>query len=39
MSVVDAAHVKTGMKLEIDGEPYLVVGAEHIKPGKGQAFS
>ena len=39
MSVVDAAHVKTNMKLEIDGEPYLVVGAEHIKPGKGQAFS
>ncbi len=39
MSMVDAAHVKTNMKLEIDGEPYLVVGAEHIKPGKGQAFS
>ncbi len=39
MSMIDAAHVKTNMKLEIDGEPYLVVGAEHIKPGKGQAFS
>ena len=39
MSMVDAAHVKTNMKLEIDGDPYLVVGAEHIKPGKGQAFS
>ena len=37
--MVNAASVKTNMKLEIDSDPYLVVGAEHVKPGKGQAFS
>ncbi|TAL18694.1 elongation factor P [bacterium] len=30
--------LKKGLKLEIDGEPYLVVGFEFSKPGKGQAM-
>jgi elongation factor P len=37
--MINAASVKTNMKLDIDGDPYLVVAAEHVKPGKGQAFS
>lgn len=37
--MVNAGAVKPNMKLEIDGEPYLVVSADHVKPGKGQAFS
>lgn len=37
--MVNAGGVKPGMKLEIGGDPYLVVHADHVKPGKGQAFS
>lgn len=37
--MINAGAVKSNMKLEIDGEPYLVVSADHVKPGKGQAFS
>lgn len=31
--------IKPGMKVEVDGEPYLVVSNEFVKPGKGQAFN
>jgi elongation factor P len=31
--------IRAGMKLEIDREPYLVLGNEFVKPGKGQAFN
>lgn len=31
--------VKNGLKIIIDSEPYSIVGAEFIKPGKGQAFT
>ena len=27
------------MKVEVDKEPYLIVGNEFVKPGKGQAFN
>jgi len=27
-----------GHKVELDGEPYIVVDAQHVKPGKGGAF-
>lgn len=29
---------KKGLKLEIDGQPYVIVEATHINPGKGSAF-
>lgn len=35
---VSTNEFKAGMKLEIDGEPYNIVGVEFVKPGKGQAF-
>jgi len=29
---------KKGLKIEIDGTPYLIVDFQHVKPGKGGAF-
>ena len=30
---------KSGLKLLIDGDPYVIVENEFVKPGKGQAFN
>jgi elongation factor P len=37
-AVLTAGDLRKGSKLEIDGEPYLVVDFEFSKPGKGQAL-
>lgn len=37
-SVLTASDLRKGLKIEIDGEPYLVVDFEFSKPGKGQAL-
>ncbi|MCE5336906.1 MAG: elongation factor P [Desulfobacteraceae bacterium] len=37
-SVLTAGELRKGTKLEIDGEPYLIVDFEFSKPGKGQAL-
>lgn len=29
---------RKGLKLEIDGEPFVIVDFQHVKPGKGGAF-
>jgi len=34
----DSSDLRKGLKLEIDGEPYIVVQFEFVKPGKGQAL-
>ncbi|MBM3192461.1 MAG: elongation factor P [Chlamydiae bacterium] len=39
MAQVNTNDLKNGMKLEIDNEPYTLVSAEFVKPGKGQAFT
>lgn len=39
MAQVSTNEFKTGMKIEVDGDPYTIVGAEFVKPGKGQAFT
>ena len=31
--------IRSGMKVEIDNSPYLVISNEFVKPGKGQAFN
>lgn len=31
--------VKNGLKILVDGDPCVIVGADFIKPGKGQAFT
>ena len=35
---VSTAEFRTGLKIEIDGEPYVIVDFQHVKPGKGGAF-
>jgi elongation factor P len=32
------ADFRKGLKIEIDGEPYVIVDFQHVKPGKGGAF-
>lgn len=29
---------RKGLKIEIDGDPYIIVEFQHVKPGKGTAF-
>ena len=36
--MLDSADLKKGLKLEIDGDPYIVTQFEFVKPGKGQAL-
>ncbi len=37
-SILTAGELRKGVKLEIDGEPYLITDFEFTKPGKGQAL-
>ncbi len=39
MARVGTNEFKSGMKIEMDREPYTIVGVEFVKPGKGQAFT
>lgn len=39
MSQASTNEIKPGMKVEVDGEPYLVISNQFVKPGKGQAFN
>ncbi len=32
------AEFRKGLKIEISGEPYVIVDFQHVKPGKGGAF-
>ena len=32
------AEFKKGLKIEIDGSPFIIVDFQHVKPGKGGAF-
>jgi elongation factor P len=32
------AEFKKGLKIEVDGTPYIIVDFQHVKPGKGGAF-
>jgi elongation factor P len=34
----ESCDLKKGLKFEIDGEPYVIVQFEFVKPGKGQAL-
>ena len=36
--MLESGDLKKGRKIEIDGEPYLIVQFEFTKPGKGQAL-
>jgi len=39
MSQIATNDIRSGMKLEIEKDPYTVIGNEFVKPGKGQAFN
>ena len=34
-----ASNLKKGLKIEIDGSPYVITDFNFVKPGKGQAFN
>jgi elongation factor P len=36
--VISTAEFRNGAKLELDGEPFVIVEFQHVKPGKGGAF-
>ncbi len=39
MAQVSTQELRGGMKIEIDGKPYVCISNEFVKPGKGQAFN
>lgn len=39
MAQVSTGDVRGGFKVEIEGEPYVVISNEFVKPGKGQPFN
>lgn len=39
MGQIDTSQFKAGLKVEMEGQPYLMVNNEFVKPGKGQAFN
>ena len=38
-NVYDTSDLRKGLKIMVDGSPYIVVEAQFVKPGKGQAFT
>jgi len=36
--VIHMNSLRNGVKIEINGEPFVVVDFQHVKPGKGSAF-
>jgi len=39
MGVIGHTDIRKGKKLLIDGDAYVVVDCDHVKPGKGSAFA
>ncbi|HZS40733.1 MAG TPA: elongation factor P [Polyangia bacterium] len=39
MGSVEATELRTGLKVLIDGQPYIVIERQFVKPGKGAAFT
>ena len=39
MAQISTNEFKTGTKIELDGQPYIMVFNEFVKPGKGQSFN
>lgn len=39
MAQVSTNEFKSGIKVEVDGEPYTIIANEFVKPGKGQPFN
>src|SRR5580700_1778322 len=39
MAQYSTGDVRSGYKIEVEGEPYTIVSNEFVKPGKGQPFN
>ncbi len=39
MPQISTNDFKAGLKIEVEGQPYLIVTNQFVKPGKGQAFN
>ena len=37
--IMETSDIKKGVKIMQDGQPYVVVDFQFVKPGKGQAFT
>ena len=37
--MLDTSAIRKNLKIEIDGDPWIVVDFQFVKPGKGQAFT
>jgi elongation factor P len=35
----DTSEFRKGLKIELDGSPYIIVDFQHVSPGKGSAFT
>lgn len=36
--MISTQDFRKNLKIEIDGEPYIIIDCQHVKPGKGVAF-
>ncbi|OGW60280.1 MAG: elongation factor P [Nitrospirae bacterium RBG_16_64_22] len=36
--MLSTSEIRNGAKIEIDGEPFIIVDFQHVKPGKGGGF-
>lgn len=36
--IVSTSDFRNGLKIELDGDPFLMIEFQHVKPGKGRAF-
>lgn len=36
---MDTSDIRKGLKIQVDGQPYVVTEFQFVKPGKGQAFT
>ena len=36
--MIPTSQFRNGLKVELDGEPFVIVEFQHVKPGKGGAF-
>ncbi len=39
MAKINTNEFRAGVKIEIDGQPYIMVSNQFVKPGKGQSFN
>ena len=39
MAQISTNEFKSGLKVEVEGEPYTIISNEFVKPGKGQPFN